>query len=122
MVEYFLARLSSGRPACRIAKGAMQHLLAYDWPGNVRELRNVLERGMILSEGGIISEQALPRELVESGALPPTRTVRPTRLSRWKSATSGRSSWPSRAIACRRPRCWISRKTLYRKLKDYAIQ
>ncbi|MGC8492269.1 MAG: sigma-54-dependent transcriptional regulator [Syntrophobacteraceae bacterium] len=123
LVEYFLGRLSSGLPACRVSKSAMQYLLAYDWPGNVRELRNVIERGMILAEGGIISEQALPRELVErsgpavdSGESPFSLVeVEKRHIRQMLLAARGNRSQAAAMLG-------IGRKTLYRKLKEYGIE
>jgi formate hydrogenlyase transcriptional activator len=34
-----------------LARGAIDHLIAYHWPGNVRELENLVERALILSQG-----------------------------------------------------------------------
>ncbi len=36
----------------RLARGAMEQLMAYDWPGNVRELENIVERTLILDRTG----------------------------------------------------------------------
>ncbi len=63
LAEFFLARLGNGRDDLRISDRAMACLMQYAWPGNVRELRNVLERSIILAENNLITEHALPREL-----------------------------------------------------------
>lgn len=122
LVEYFLGSLCDKRPPCRVSKSVMQHLLTYHWPGNVRELRNVIERGIILSENGVITPQALPRELtVQAG--------QETAASRWMSLAElernhivnvlehvqGNRSQAADMLG-------ISRKTLYRKIKEYGIE
>jgi transcriptional regulator with GAF, ATPase, and Fis domain len=38
----------------RLARGAIDRLIAYDWPGNVRELENIVERALILDRKGPI--------------------------------------------------------------------
>lgn len=122
LVEYFLMRLSVGSSACRISKNVMQYLLAYSWPGNVRELRNVIERGIILAENGVITAQALPRELVEQSSgdaaeLPylSLAGLEKQHIRRILQHVEGNRSQAANILG-------ISRKTLYRKLKDYAIE
>ncbi len=43
----------------KLAKGAIEVLMAYDWPGNVRELENIVERAMILHRGELLSFEEL---------------------------------------------------------------
>jgi len=56
LVEYFAARFAKrmGKRILRIAKPAMDALMAYSWPGNIRELQNVIERAVILSDGELL--------------------------------------------------------------------
>ncbi|GKT07496.1 sigma-54 dependent transcriptional regulator [Desulforhabdus sp. TSK] len=126
LVEYFLGLLSAGKPPCRISKNVMHLLMEYSWPGNVRELRNVMERGMILSENGIITAQGLPRELAEQNRYKGTvlHGERPLlslyelekqHIQRVLEHTSGNRSQASDTLG-------ISRKTLYRKLKEYGLE
>jgi transcriptional regulator with GAF, ATPase, and Fis domain len=53
LVSSLLERIAEGDSAgdtpTRLAKDAIDALVAHDWPGNVRELRNVLERAAYLS-------------------------------------------------------------------------
>jgi two-component system NtrC family response regulator len=95
--------------------------MAYDWPGNVRELRNVIERGIILSEDGVITVQALPRELVEQSAEGSSdapflsiRELEKHHIAWVLEYVEGNRSRASEMLG-------ISRKTLYRKLKEYDL-
>jgi transcriptional regulator with GAF, ATPase, and Fis domain/tetratricopeptide (TPR) repeat protein len=47
LVEHFLAKHSPDRPR-RVARAAMDCLMAYGWPGNVRELENEIQRALAL--------------------------------------------------------------------------
>ena len=122
LVEYFLGLLCSGKPLCRISKHVMQYLLAYDWPGNVRELRNVIERGIILSENGSITARALPLELTgqsrESSVDAPflsLEELEKRQIRRIMQYVEGNRSQAADMLG-------ISRKTLYRKLKEYGLE
>lgn len=118
LVEHFLTLLSAGRPPCRLSRNVMDCLMAYHWPGNIRELRNVIERGIILAENGIISTRALPREMVSSppqrpaddGFLPLAELEKRHIQGVLKKVDGNRSQAASIL--------GISRKTLYRKLRD----
>lgn len=48
-----------------VAENCLQFLLDYDWPGNIRELRNVLRKACLLTEDyGYISKKSLPVEVL----------------------------------------------------------
>ncbi len=48
-----------GRPDLRLARGALELLLAHDYPGNVRELENVVEAAAALANGSFIEREDL---------------------------------------------------------------
>ncbi len=121
LVEYFLRVLSDGRPTCRVAKAVMQRMMAYDWPGNVRELRNVIERGIILAENGTITPQALPHNLSAGPTQPeiderflPLSEMEKRHILRILEHVDGNRSQAAEALG-------ISRKTLYRKMKEFGL-
>lgn len=121
LVEYFLTRFSGGLPPSQVPKSVMHCLMDYHWPGNIRELRNVIERGMILSENGIIGAQALPRELVERSAASviedvflPLEEMERRYIRKALDHCEGNRTQAAQVLG-------ISRKTLYRKLKEYAL-
>jgi two-component system NtrC family response regulator len=120
LVDYFLTALSpDGSGGYRIVDNAMACILRYHWPGNIRELRNVIERSIILAENGIITERCLPRELVESaenddGAALSLASVERQHILKMLEFHGGNRQQTADTLG-------ISRKTLYRKLTEYAI-
>ena len=120
LVDYFLTTLSpDGSGGYRIVDNAMACILRYHWPGNIRELRNVIERSIILAENGIITERCLPRELVESaengaGAALSLASVERQHILKMLEFHGGNRQQTADTLG-------ISRKTLYRKLSEYAI-
>ena len=120
LVDYFLTTLSpDGSGGYRIVDNAMACILRYHWPGNIRELRNVIERSIILAENGIITERCLPRELVESaengaGAALSLASVERQHILKMLEFHGGNRQQTADILG-------ISRKTLYRKLTEYAI-
>lgn len=120
LVDYFLTTLSpDNATGYRIVDNAMACMLRYSWPGNIRELRNVIERSIILAENGIISERCLPRELVESaensdGAALSLASVERQHVLKMLEFHCGNRQKTADTLG-------ISRKTLYRRLTDYAI-
>ena len=120
LVDYFLTTLSpDGSGGYRIVDNAMACILRYHWPGNIRELRNVIERSIILAENGIITERCLPLELVESaengaGAALSLASVERQHILKMLEFHGGNRQQTADTLG-------ISRKTLYRKLTEYAI-
>jgi transcriptional regulator with PAS, ATPase and Fis domain len=114
----------------------IDYLQQYSWPGNVRELQNMVERAVSLAENGIITLQHLPAELFEEPAanvstpsiLQTVQTLdcREQRQKLAKDAErhrilsllnvhAGNVSKVARELG-------VSRKTLYNKMRIYAIQ
>ncbi len=108
------------RAPLRLGPEAMAALTAYHWPGNIRELKNVIQRAAALCERPIIRPQDLPPEV--RGA---------TRSQEWRRSSSawnreredlldllrrnsGNISETARQLG-------VSRMTLYRRMKKYAI-
>ncbi len=125
LVEHFLRRLSFPQPPCILSNNIMQYLVDYHWPGNVRELRNVIERAIILTENGIITEQVLPAEIIKkSQSFTKKIFTEPENLSlqavekqhiiQVLNLFAGNRSKAAEVLG-------ISRKTLYRKLKEYNL-
>src|SRR5438445_9724344 len=107
----------------RLSPEAQHLLLAYHWPGNVRELMNVLERGIALCQGELIADDDLP---------PQVRDKRPAdflgaAVARRMSLADLEREFIERVLEDEAgnktraaQRLGLDRKTLYRKLDEYA--
>ena len=119
LVEHFVRLLTAelGTPALALEYADMLKLQAYSWPGNVRELRNVVERSLLLGR--------LPGDSLSSGSSSATRAetgfpaewtlamVEKSHMLSVLEATGGNKSKAARTLG-------VSRKTLERKLKEWA--
>src|SRR5262249_22518089 len=126
LAEHILAQASgkTGSPhGVRLHPAAQRALLAYHWPGTAPEVGNVLERGLALCQGGEIQVEDLPNQ------------VRPPRdgdflaaaLARRMSVAELEREYIRRVLADEggnktraASRLGLDRKTLYRKLEEYA--
>lgn len=100
----------------------LTQLLNYSWPGNVRQLRNVIERMVALARGKTLLPAALPAEITAPVAKTPVSTrVAPLRELEAQATRQaleqcgGNKSEVARLLG-------ISRKALYKKLKDFALE
>jgi DNA-binding NtrC family response regulator len=96
-------------------------LYAYDWPGNVRELRNCLESAVVMSRGNLITEEDLPPGLRKGSdeswiRIPLGVSMEEAEkiiINETLSAHDGNQSKAAEVLG-------IGRKTLHRKLPDWA--
>ena len=109
----------NGAPVTGITPAAVKLLEAYDWPGNVRELRNTVEKMVVLSAGGVLdvadvpdSMQAAPAPAVLSTGGTLVENERAQIISVLRDVGGNRSQ-AAKVLG-------ISRRTLYRKLDEYA--
>jgi DNA-binding NtrC family response regulator len=109
----------------RLAPEAQHLLLAYHWPGNVRELMNVLERGVALCQGELISDEDLPMHVRERRpgdfldvAVARRMTLAELERDFIEAVLADEAGNKTRAAQ----RLGLDRKTLYRKLDEYAKQ
>ena len=123
LVSRFLSEFSAtnGNRVTGITPAAMKLLEAYPWPGNVRELRNAVERMVVLSQGGQLDVEDVPehmRTATPSGADQPlpAGTLGETEKAKILSVLEQVNGNRSRAAQV----LGISRRTLYRKLDEYA--
>lgn len=106
-----------------ITPAALRRLEAYDWPGNVRELRNTIEKMVVLSSGGLLDVADVPDEIgapaARAGAavaLSPAVTLGENEKAQILAVLKEVGGNRSRAAQV----LGISRRTLYRKLDEYA--
>ncbi|HEU0033728.1 MAG TPA: sigma-54 dependent transcriptional regulator [Kofleriaceae bacterium] len=124
--EHILAQLGARQTPprrMRLAPDAQQLLLAYHWPGNVRELMNVLERGVALCQGELISDEDLPPQVREKrppdflgAAIARRMTLADLEREFIERVLEDEAGNKTRAAQ----RLGLDRKTLYRKLDEYA--
>jgi DNA-binding NtrC family response regulator len=126
LVDVFLDRLATraGRKGVRVTREATDALARYDWPGNVRQLRNTLEAALTFAESDEIGLADLPAEIRRAGA---NRGVvaaagdRELTLAEFEKEyifemlrrTGGNKSRAADLLG-------IPRRTLYRRLDEYA--
>jgi len=118
----FFARKYSPRGEQEISPDALSVLISYHWPGNVRELENVIEMAVILADGEPIRTPDLPVKVSQG---PPIEFALPNEqmtleeleklyIEQVYRQTGYHKSKTSSILG-------VSRKTLDRKLKQYAI-
>jgi transcriptional regulator with GAF, ATPase, and Fis domain len=128
LVEHALERINaSGRGIRRVAREAMEVMLAYPWPGNVRELFNALQFASVLCSGDEIKLRHLPEEIRTSAAAAPAEQpgaskpwgerAAPTRkLDRESVVQAMKQAQGNKTKAARL--LGVGRATLYRFLKE----
>jgi len=120
-LKYYMKKFDKPQP--RISQEAYHALLSYHWPGNVRELKHAMERAVVLSKNGLITIDDLPEEV--SGLSIPCLSVEYTleeslrcfekeMIYRALKETGGKKLEAARKLG-------ISRKVLWKKMKDYNI-
>jgi DNA-binding NtrC family response regulator len=126
LVEYFLGQAGAKAtpPASyRLSAEAQRTLLAYPWPGNVRELQNVIERGLALCNGELIDAGDLPTHVKErkatdflAGAVARKMSLAELEREYIERVLEDEGGNKTKTAA----RLGLDRKTLYRKLEEYA--
>jgi len=126
LAEHVLVQLGAKQTPprrMRLSPEAQHLLLAYHWPGNVRELMNVLERGMALCQGELIADDDLPQHVRErrpadflGAAVARRMTLEELEREFIEAVLADEAGNKTRAAQ----RLGLDRKTLYRKLDEYA--
>jgi len=128
LVEHFIRE--SNRTFERNVTGidtiALQQLQNYDWPGNVRQLKNVIETMVVLAPSDVLTAADIPGEIrsasSRSRALAPMDVfdglplsgIEEQMIRHYLKKFNGNRAKVASALG-------ISERTLYRKLKEYAI-
>lgn len=128
LAEHFLDFFSSkyGKKGMKISPEAYKSLLSYDYPGNVRELKNAIERAVLLSTGSQIHVTHLPSEyrkiaedlpcIAEDMSLSEgVMCYERQRILKALDETGGKKLLAADKLG-------ISRKVLWKKLKDLDIE
>ena len=130
LVDYFAENIAreKGVEPFYFSKKVMDVFMQYDWNGNIRELQNVVEYVTVVSRGGTIFPDDLPRYLInhETGneESEPEKTgameekIKVVEKNAIISALKEHGNNKSAAMRT----LGISRRTFYKKLKQYAIE
>jgi len=126
LVKHFLSQASEKmnmEGGYRLHPDTQRTLLAYPWPGNVRELQNVVERGIALCQADEIGLEDLPNHVKERRAsdflaAAVARKMSLAELEREYIERVLEDEGGNKTRAAQR--LGLDRKTLYRKLEEYA--
>ena len=123
--EFFVERYASVAEQ-KISPAVMEMLQAYPWPGNVRELENVIEMSCILSEGKTLQPEHLPVRIGQTKSAPVSSFSLPEEQMTLEDVERMYIEQVYRQTGYHKVNTSkildISRKTLDRKLKQFAIQ
>ena len=129
LARHFLDTKSPIRSPKKLSASAEELLMHYDFPGNIRELEHIIERALIFAENDLIDPDDLnlpidiPKgavkhkgityqeneEIVSIEELEKMHIARALKINRWDRAQTANQ-------------LGISPKTLYTKIKKYAIK
>jgi len=125
--KYFFEKftLRHGKMIESIPDEIITAFLAYSWPGNTRELENIMERLVLLSEDNILDPVNLPHEI---GVGRPREASEGFKDRVEDAASAAEKHLIREALeeaGGNRTRAAemleISRRTLYKKMKDYNL-
>ena len=124
MIDAFLKEFTeeNAKEINSIEPKARAALYAYDWPGNIRQLRNCLESAVVMSSDNTIRLADLPEPIREAEQTAAIRIQIGTPLAEAEqhiiletlAAYKGNKSKTADILG-------IGRKTLHRKLDEYAV-
>ncbi len=123
LVSHFVRRFNRRfrRELRGITPDALEALNRYDFPGNVRELENLIERAYAMGARDQITLADLPSlasgaaaPMVASGAIPQLAEVEKELILRALAFYKGDKEHAAKALG-------ISRRTIYRRLKEYGV-
>ncbi len=116
----FLTRMGArlGKTGISFSPEAETLLTGYPWPGNVRQLENIVERAVNIADSPVITPEDLGIQ-AESAPSSPTgacllKDAEAVLIAEQMKQHNGNISKAAKALG-------VSRPTLYRKLKKYAL-
>jgi DNA-binding NtrC family response regulator len=103
------------------ADEVIEIFLRYHWPGNTRQLKNVIERAVVLAKDDKIKSKDLPAEFLgrrrqkeSHAAVMSLKEIESDALKNALRVSNGNKSKAARILG-------ISRKSLYKKFKEYQL-
>ncbi|NJD18581.1 MAG: sigma-54-dependent Fis family transcriptional regulator [Gemmatimonadetes bacterium] len=120
LAESLLARIAAslGRPRLALEQAARERIRSARWPGNIRELANALERAAILAEADWIGARDL--DTSPEGGGPDAAPTTMDEIEREAIRAALAAVGGNRRLAAER--LGIGERTLYDKLKRYALE
>jgi DNA-binding NtrC family response regulator len=127
LIDHFLKLFKEklNKAEAKLSQFAYDALLAYNYPGNVRELKHAIERAVVLSKDGVIDNRYLPDEISGNTDRIPCITRDLTLeaslkcFERQKIIKALNESDGKKIEAA--AKLGISRKVLWKKMKEYGI-
>jgi two-component system response regulator AtoC len=127
LAHHFLVHFAkqAGKPVQGISPEAAERLMAYSWPGNVRELQNAMERAVAMARYDQVAVDDLPERIrayhrshvlvagEDPAELVPLEEVERRYILRVMETVGGSKTEAAQVLG-------VGRKTLYRKLEQYA--
>ena len=128
LIDHFLKEFNTEMGKRVVIAGVARQILEkYAWPGNVRELQNTVEALVVLCHGHEVTPRDLPPHIVgRKPAAPAASALEAPDAENWTLAEL--EKWAilrkvqkskTRSEAARQ--LGISRRNLYRRLKDYGV-
>ncbi len=122
LATFFLtSHAARQQTALRLSEAALVALNAHHWPGNVRELQNTIERAVVMDTDGVIDCEDLGPEFHQAPTAPTVHIPVGTSLAdaerRLIQETLAHVGG-DKALAA--SLLGVGRRTIYRKLEDYA--
>ena len=126
LVDHFLKKHEKNykNSVTGVEPGAMDALVKYSWPGNVRELENLVEMLLAYGKSSVVRRSDLPERILESGwekkpGMLGDQVYTLKEAERQLIINALAKSKGNKSLAAQM--LGISRKSLYKKLADYAI-
>jgi two-component system response regulator HydG len=130
LLDYFLKEFTTAhdKTVSAITPAARKALTLHSWPGNVRELRNVVESMVVIDSDGVLDVDDLTDDLqpaastgIENAQAGASHLVGNSleEIERFYIAATLKQTGGNREEAARV--LGIGERTLYRKIKEYAI-
>lgn len=136
LAEHFIEKYSSsfGKNVKQISSSVLSSMMNYSWNGNIRELENIIKRAIIKTEGECITDIDLPENTLHHNEnVPPDITTAidnniPFKKYMKSIAADAEMKYLITALKAHKGNVnqaarmmQVDRKTIYRKLSDYAI-
>jgi len=125
LVNHFLKKYNRKRacPVTSTSSETMKLLMDYAWEGNIRELENAVERALIMEDGDTLLPQCFPwliekqqtKYTADSNKIYGLEELEKKHLQRVLKETGYRKGQAANLLG-------IDRKTLYKKIKKYALE